>query len=103
MLRGRLQKGCAQKRCRLPQSVAPENHGCKSWCEVNFFFEDGGLEMLADEAAEALAIFVFHVDKFDAVTVGAEVADDGSEVDFLEAAANFQLDGIADAQPMGGF
>ena len=59
--------------------------------------------MLLDEFAEAFVVFLFHVDELDAAAVGADVADDGGEVDFAEAGADFELDGIADAEAIGRF
>jgi hypothetical protein len=59
--------------------------------------------MFLDEFAEAFVVFLFHVDELDAAAVGADIADDGGEVDFVEAGADFQLDGIADAEAIGRF
>src|SRR5258708_30984293 len=59
--------------------------------------------MFLDEFAEAFVVFLFHVDELDAAAVGADVADDGGEVDFVEAGADFQLDGIADAEAVRRF
>ncbi len=56
-----------------------------------------------DELAEALAVFVFHVNEFDAVAVGADVANDSGEMDLAETGANFELDGIAGAEAIRGF
>src|SRR5580704_7187303 len=61
------------------------------------------LEVLLDEFAEAFVVFFFHVDELDAAAVGADVADDGGEVDFAEAGADFELEGIADAEAVGRF
>ncbi len=47
------------------------------------------LEVLLDEFAEAFVVFLFHVDELDAAAVGADVTDDGCEVDFVEAGADF--------------
>src|SRR6266571_4733070 len=52
----------------------------------------------SDELAELLAVFVVHVDEFDAVAVGADIANDGGEIDLAETGANLELDGIADSQ-----
>src|SRR6266403_4090576 len=43
--------------------------------------------MFLDEFAEAFVVFLFHVDELDAAAVGADVADDGGEVDFVEGGA----------------
>ncbi len=51
-----------------------------------------------DELAELLAVFVAHVDEFDPVAVGADIANDGGEIDLPETGANLELDGIADSQ-----
>src|SRR6266702_4194539 len=59
--------------------------------------------MFVDEPAEPLVVFFFHVDEFDAAAVWADIANDGGEVDFAEAGANFELDGIADTEAIGGF
>ena len=59
--------------------------------------------MLLDEFAEAFVVFLLHVDEFDAAAVGPDVADDGGEMDFAEARADFELDGIADAEAIGRF
>ena len=40
------------------------------------------LEVLLDELAETFVVFFFHVDEFDAAAVGADVANDGGEMDF---------------------
>ena len=53
------------------------------------------LEVSLHELAELVAVFVFHVHKFDSVAFGTDIADDGSEVDFAQAGADFQSDGIA--------
>ena len=60
-------------------------------------------DVFLDQAAEAFAVFVFHVDKFDAVTVGGDIADDSGEMNFAEAGTNFELDGIAGAEAMRCF
>src|SRR6266581_4220625 len=56
------------------------------------------LQVALDELAELLAVFVVHVDEFDAVAVGADIANDGGEIDLAETGANLELDGIADSQ-----
>ena len=48
-------------------------------------------------------VFFFHVDEFDAATTGADVADDSGEMNFMEAGADFELEGIADAEAIGRF
>jgi len=62
---------------------------------------DSELQMPLDKLAELFAVFVFHVDEFDAVSVRADVADDGGEVNLAKARADFQFDGIADIQFLG--
>jgi len=59
--------------------------------------------MFLDEPAEAFVVFFFHVDEFDAAAVGTDVANDGGEMDFAEAGADFELNGIADAEAIGRF
>ena len=61
------------------------------------------LEMFLNEPAEAFVVFFFHVDELDPAAVWADVADDGGEMDFAKAGADFELDGIADAEAIGGF
>ena len=59
--------------------------------------------MLLDEFAEALVVFWCHVDELDTAAVGADVTDDGGEVDLSKAGTNFELEGIADAEAVGRF
>jgi hypothetical protein len=54
------------------------------------------LEVALHEFAELFAVLVLHVHKFDAIAFGADIANDGGEVDLAKPSANFQLDGIAD-------
>lgn len=54
-----------------------------------------------DELAKTFAVFIFHVHKFDAVAVRADVADDGREVNLAQARSNFELDGITRAEAVG--
>src|ERR1700730_1509513 len=54
--------------------------------------------MALDEFAELFAVFVFHVHEFDAVAFGADVANHGSEMDFPQARADFEFDGITDGE-----
>lgn len=61
------------------------------------------LEVLLNEPAEAFVVFFFHVDEFHAASVGADIADDGREMDLAEAGTHFELDGIADTEAIGGF
>jgi hypothetical protein len=56
------------------------------------------LQVALDELAELLAVFVVHVDEFDPVAVGADIANDGGEIDLAETGANLELNGIADGQ-----
>ncbi len=55
------------------------------------------LEMTLDEFAELFAVFVAHVNEFDAAPIRADIANDGGEIDFTETGADFELDGVADA------
>ena len=59
--------------------------------------------MFLDEPAETFVVFFFHVDELDAAAIGADVADDGGEMDLAEAGADFELNGIADAEAIGRF
>ena len=59
------------------------------------------MHVALDELAQALAIRVLHVHEFDAAAIRADVADHRGEMDFAEAGAHFQLDGIADVQAAG--
>src|SRR5262249_25846012 len=61
------------------------------------------IEVALNELAELVAVFVFHVDKLDAASVGANIANDGGEIDFAKACANFKLDGVADTELAGRF
>src|ERR1700751_2724827 len=61
----------------------------------------GVLEMFLDELAETFVVFFFHVDEFDAAAIRADVANDGGEMDFAEAGADFELNGIANAEAIG--
>src|SRR5271157_2667117 len=61
------------------------------------------VQMPLYELAQALAVFVLHVHKLDAAAIRADITNHGGEMDFAEARAHFQLDGIADAQAAGGF
>lgn len=54
--------------------------------------------MALDEFAELFAVFVFHVHEFDAVAFGADVANHGDEMDFPQASADFEFDGITDGE-----
>src|SRR3974377_1927757 len=69
----------------------------------NAVLEKSGGEVLLHELAEAFAIFVFHVHEFDAVAVRTDVADDGGGMDFAQAGANLELDGIAWVEAIRGF
>ena len=60
------------------------------------------LEVLLDEPAETFVIFFLHVDELDTAAVGADVADDGGEIDLAKAGTNFKLDGIAHSEFPGG-
>src|SRR5690348_16609940 len=56
------------------------------------------LEMTLDEFAEFFAVFVAHVNEFDAATVRADVADHGGEIDLAQTGADFEFDGVAHAK-----
>jgi hypothetical protein len=61
------------------------------------------LEMTLNELAELFAVFVAHVDEFDAAAVRPDVADHGGEIDFAETGADFELDRIAYGELPRGF
>ena len=63
----------------------------------------GVLKVLLDQPAEAFVIFLIHVDELDTAAVGADVADDGGEMDLAKPGADFKLDGIANTQAIRGF
>ncbi len=48
------------------------------------------VEVTLDQFAELFAVFVFHVDEFDAVAFGSDVAHYGSEMNFAKAGANLE-------------
>src|SRR6266852_5299029 len=76
----------------------------KGWrCRELSRLIDLELEMALDEFAKFLAVFVFHVYKFDAVPSSADISDYRGEVDFAEAGANLQLDRIADVELLWRF
>src|SRR5437667_1538105 len=54
------------------------------------------LEMTLDEFAELFAVFVAHVNEFDAAAIRSDIANDGGEIDLTETGADFKLDGVAD-------
>src|SRR6266478_3263290 len=54
------------------------------------------LKVALDQFAEFFAVFVFHVHELDAIAFGADIADNGREMDFAEAGADLELDGITD-------
>src|SRR5260370_24861704 len=59
--------------------------------------------MALDEFAEFFAVFVAHVDEFDAAAVRSDIADDSGEIDLSETGADFELDRVADTEFPGGF
>src|SRR5260370_10578432 len=61
------------------------------------------LEVTLDKFAEFLAVFIAHVDEFDAAAVGADVADHGSESDLAETGADLDVDGVAERESSRGF
>src|SRR5208337_616199 len=61
------------------------------------------VQMPLYEFAQALAVLVLHVHKFNASAIRADIANHGGEMNLAEARAHFKLDGIADAQASGGF
>src|SRR6516225_9656206 len=69
----------------------------------NAVLEKSAGEVLLHELAEAFAIFVFHVDEFDAVAVRTDVADNRCGMDFAQARANLELDGIARGEAIRRF
>lgn len=56
------------------------------------------LQMALDEPAKLFAILVAHVDELDAAAIRADIADDGGEIDFAQAGANFEFDRVADCE-----
>jgi hypothetical protein len=54
--------------------------------------------MALDKLAELFAIFVAHVDEFDPATIGADIPDDGGEIDPAQARANLEFNGIANSE-----
>ena len=59
--------------------------------------------MALHELAELFAVFVAHMDEFDAAAVRSDVADNGGEIDFAETGADFELDRVTDGQLPRGF
>src|SRR5258708_31611474 len=69
-------------------------------------FESGRrleLEMAMDEFAEFFAVFVAHVDEFDATAVRSDITYHGGEIDLAETGADFELDRVADTEFPGRF
>ena len=62
-----------------------------------------GLQVALNEFAQLVPVVALHVDNFDAVAVGAGVANHRGELDFTKARADFQLDSVAHAELAGGF
>src|SRR5271165_995443 len=82
---------------RLGQSAQPGMAGLRA---ARLLYGAGHVAL--HESEEFIAVFVLHVHELDAAAVGANVADHGGEVDFAQAGADFQTNGIADAQFLGG-
>lgn len=61
------------------------------------------LEVTLDKFAEFFAVFVAHVDEFDATAIRSDVANDCSEVDLAETGADLKLDRVADTEFPRGF
>src|SRR2546422_5823225 len=53
----------------------------------------------ADQAAQFLAVFLFHVDELDAAARGLDVSHHRSRVNATQAGADFYTDGLAHAEP----
>ena len=60
------------------------------------------LKVALDELAEFLAVFVLHMDEFDAVAVRTDIANNSREMNFAKPGTNFQLDGITYVQLLWG-
>src|SRR5712691_1446708 len=56
------------------------------------------LEVALNELTELFAVFVAHMDEFDAASVRADIADHSSETDLAETGADFELDGVTDTE-----
>ena len=61
------------------------------------------LEMALDKFAEFFAVFVAHVDEFDAAAIRTDIADDGGEIYLAKTRADLELDRVADAEFPRGF
>src|SRR5246127_1558156 len=59
--------------------------------------------MPLDQLAQALAVLIFHMNELDAAAIRPEITDHRREVNLAQPGTNFQLNGIADAQPIRGF
>ncbi len=59
--------------------------------------------MALDKFAEFFAVFVAHVDEFDAAAIRTDIADDGGEIDLAKTGADLELDRVADAEFPRGF
>src|SRR2546425_3992404 len=53
----------------------------------------------ADQAAQFLAVFLFHVDELDAAARGLDVSHHRSRVNATQAGADFYTDGLAHGEP----
>jgi hypothetical protein len=49
------------------------------------------------QPAEFFAVFIFHVHELDPVSVRADVANDGGEMNLSQAGAHLELDRVANA------
>src|ERR1700737_2116701 len=59
------------------------------------------VEVALHQFAEFVAVFIFHVHEFDAVSFQADIADHGREMNFAKAGTNLELDGITDVEFLG--
>ena len=74
----------------------------RDWNYPRFRGNELELEVALDELAEFFAIFVAHVHEFDAASVRTDVSDDGGEIDLAETGSDFELDGVANTELLGG-
>ena len=61
------------------------------------------LEVTLYEFTELFAVFIAHVDEFDAAAIGADIADHRGEIDLAETGADFELYGVTHAEFPRGF
>src|SRR5690242_21960246 len=61
------------------------------------------LQVALHQLAQLFAIFILHMNKFDSASVLTDVSNYSGEVNFAQAGANFELDGISDGEFLGRF